>query len=129
MEHEDYAGPERRRAITADAVSLMIEESIDDRITKMESRLYAHLDVKIGQIHAAFSKHVDEAFVVPLHKHKEYHEGKVKAAADWAKLKTDLIGWAIKGTLVFVLGLFLLGVKEWMAREMVRPVLATESKK
>lgn len=116
-----YYGPERRLVapLTQDRVALMIEEAVDKRLSTMESKLMAHIDSKFNDIHKVFTDHVEETFPPgPLHKHKAYHEGRIKSAEASEKIKFDLIGWGLKGSLMMVFMLVGWGALEWLKREL-----------
>ena len=116
-EAPDFDGAERR-ALTPDRVALMIEEALEERISKMESRMLAHMDLKFGQFHKLFTDHVEEAFPPgPLLKHRMDHEGRIRAAATREKIRDDLWAWGIKGAVGLMLFLFAMGALEWIKRE------------
>ena len=97
----------------------MIQESIDERMTESERRLVEHIDQKFAEVRKMFTDHVEEAFPSgPLHKHKAYHEGRIRSAQATEQIKTDLIGWIIKGALGIVFFLLAVGALEWIKREL-----------
>lgn len=118
-ERPPYCGPERRASISLDRVALLIEEAVDERIAKMEDKLMLHINQRTSDIHVMMQTHISEAFPHgPLHKHREYHQGKIESAELAGKIKSDILGWVAKGVLAFVMGLLFLGAKDWMQKEL-----------
>lgn len=124
---DEYHGPERRlphkerRAHNNDDLALMVEEAVDERVSKMEVHLINHINQKFGQLHRVFDQHVEDAFPTGgVHKHKEHHQSLIDSAEVAKRIRQDLLAWLLKG----VIGLFLLlvglGALEWLKQELMR---------
>ncbi len=109
--------------MTADAVALLVEESVDERVARATTEIKAHIDLKFGQMHLATTQtiaqsieaHIDAAFPTrELHKHREFHQGKIDAANTAKKVKDDLFLWAVKGAIGVALFLVGIGAVEWL---------------
>lgn len=121
-----------RRTLSRSDIALMVEESVDERVAKAETNIKAHIDLKFGQLHLvvmestkehitkAIDDHVESAFPDEVHRHKDYHQSKIDSSHTWDKLKSDLIGWAIKGICGYVLFLLATGTLEVLKREVAR---------
>lgn len=129
---QPYNGPERR-VVSRHEIADMVAEEIDAKFASFETNLLQHLNVKFGQfelsmgnkitqaVDAAISKHVEEAFPPgPLHMHKAQHQKHIDSAANTKRIWQDVQLWAVRGVIVFVLGLLALGSKEWLIRELAK---------
>lgn len=134
MQHDsEYQGPDRRRAPSRAEIADMVAEELDVRLAATETNLINHINVKIGQldvslsskltkvVNEAIDKHVEDAFPPgPLHLHKAQHQKHIDAAANTKRIWMDIQLWAIRGVLLFVFGLLVLGSKEWLLRELAK---------
>lgn len=111
----------------------MVAEELDVRLAAMETNLINHINIKMGQfevsmtskmtqiVNEAIDRHIDDAFPPgPLHKHKEQHQKHIDAAANSKRIWQDVQLWAVRGIILFVLGLLALGAKEWLLRELAK---------
>lgn len=137
-DHADaYEGPERRVA-HRHQVADMVAEEMGEQLSELENRLVRHINAKSLEIIAkidstltACTQHTDreikrltdEAFPAgPLYRHRDFHVGRIEQAKREAdrgeKIKTDLYSWAIRGALMTIGGMILLGFLEWLKREL-----------
>ncbi len=124
--------------MTRHEVADMVAEEMNNQLSHVETRMIHHVNTKtleivtkIDAMLQAATEHtdreikrvIDEAFPEgPLYRHKDFHDGRIKQAAREAereeKIKTDLYSWVIKGALMTVGGMILLGFFEWLKREL-----------
>lgn len=132
-----YEGPERRVAHRHQVADMVVEE-MGKQLSELENRLIRHINAKsleviskIDSLLQSATRHTDreiarvveEAFPPgPLYRHRDFHDGRIKKAERDAergeKIKTDLYSWAIKGALLTIGGMILLGFFEWFKREL-----------
>ncbi len=136
-----YDGPNRRvgqrRDVSREEIADMVAEEMDAMLANSQSGILLHFDTKTAQIQQsnkaiveetvkkavaeAFDKFIEEAFPDrKLYKHKEFHEGLIRAANDKAKIRLDLLTWGYRGLIIFVLGVMAMGAKEWLIREVAK---------
>jgi hypothetical protein len=90
----EFNGPDRRVArsdchsVTEAQISLMIEEEVERRISKLEDKLMMHMDTKFAQLHRLISDAFPNG---DPHGHRAYHELQIKQADGWDKIKGDVI--------------------------------------
>lgn len=111
MHEKRWTGEERRSdSVTVDRVALMIEEAVEERISKMEDKMLAHMDVKFGQLHKTFS----DAFPGgDPHGHRMAHEKQIRDADGWARMKAEVVSKFLSGGLWVAAGW--LGFAVWQA--------------
>ncbi len=136
MSDQPYTGPERR-VITRSDIADMVAEEVDSIVANSQSSLMLHFDAKIAQMHvgmkamteeivkaaveAALKAHIEAAYPPgPLHKHKDHHQGLIDSAEQWKKIKTDIVTWAIRGTIAFVFYVIGSGAIALAQRELVK---------
>lgn len=96
--------------VPLEQIKQLVQESVRVEIQSAEKRILEKLDEK-------FDKFVQETFPEgPLHKHKEYHESKIDSAETAKKIKTDLIGWAVKGILTIIITLVGWGALDYLGK-------------
>ena len=64
----------------------MVEEAVEERVSKMETRIFAHFDVKFGQLHKVIADAFPDG---DPHGHRMFHERQIKDADAWAKIKGE----------------------------------------
>lgn len=105
-ERDQWLGDERRQeTLTADRVALMIEEAVEERVTKMENKLVAHMDQHFTMLRQSFS----DAFPGgDPHGHRMAHEKAIRQAGEWDRIKGEVISkfltgglWVAAGWLAF----------------------------
>jgi hypothetical protein len=90
----EFNGPDRRvarsdcRSVNEAQISLMIEEEVERRISKLEDKLMMHMDTKFAQLHRLISDAFPNG---DPHGHRAYHELQIKQADGWDKIKGDVI--------------------------------------
>lgn len=97
MAEAPWSGEERRNsALSLDRVSLMIEESVEARVAKLENNLLTHMDAKFSQLQKTFS----DAFPGgDPHGHRMAHERQIREADGWARLKAEVLSKFLSGGL------------------------------
>lgn len=96
--------------VPLEQIKQLVQESVRVEIQSAEKRILEKLDEK-------FDSFTNEAFPEgPLHKHKEYHENKIDSAETAKKIKTDLIGWAVKGVVTIMLALMGWGALDYLGK-------------
>jgi hypothetical protein len=126
MHDDEYTGPERRltaqierRKATKTDIALMVEEAVDERVSKMESHLIDHINQKFGQLHRVFDQHVTDAFPGgDARGHREHHQSLIDSAEVAKRVRQDLFAWLLKGVVGVVLFLIGIGALEWLKREL-----------
>lgn len=107
----NYSGPERRAdPLTHDRVALMIEEAIEERVSKMEDRMVAHIDVKFAQMHRLIADAFPNG---DPHGHRMAHEKAIRDAEGWSAIKRELITKVATGGVWVAMGWLLLAA--WQA--------------
>ena len=104
-DHQLHQIERRTDPLTPDRVALMIEEAVEERLSKMEDKMMVHMDLKFGQLH----KLITDAFPDgDPHGHRLYHEKSIKEADAWAKIKGEVLSkflssglWVAAGWLAF----------------------------
>lgn len=132
-----YEGPERRVAHRRQVADMAAEE-MGKQLSELENRLVRHINAKslevitkIDSLLQSATDHTDreiarvveEAFPPgPLYRHRDFHVWRIEQAKREAdrdeKIKTDLYSWAIRGALMTIGGMILLGFLEWLKREL-----------
>lgn len=88
----DRQMPERRaHALTEERVSYMIEEAVDEALSKHDVEMRAFIKNEFGQLHALISAAFPNGDV---HGHKIAHEKQIKDANRWDALKAEFISKA-----------------------------------
>lgn len=107
--------PERRaHALTEERVALMIEEAVDDAMSKHEQRMTSMFKSEFGQLHTLISAAFPNGDV---HGHKIAHEKAIRDAGRWDQLKADFISTAFRTGLMAALGFVLIAVWEHFKSE------------
>jgi hypothetical protein len=103
----------------------IVHETVNDivtpQLTAIRDEVSEKLDTALADFRAILKGHVDETFPEgPLVKHREYHENKVKAAKSAEQLKSELVGWIIKGGIAIFFVLVTTGAIEVLKRELAK---------
>lgn len=107
--------PERRSsALTEERVSLMIEEAIEDALTKHEDQMRTFIKGEFGQLHALITAAFPNGDV---HGHKVAHEKQIKDANRWDQLKSDFISKAFTTGMMGAVGFLLIAAWEHLKAE------------
>lgn len=109
---EQWTGEERRREgqLTTDRVALMIEEALEDRVSKMEDRLTVHMDLKFDQMHRLIADAFPNG---DPHGHRLAHEKQIEDAEGWKAIRRELITQVAKGGVLVAAGWLMLAI--WQA--------------
>lgn len=109
---EKWDGNERRRddQLTSDRVALMIEEALEERVSKMEDRMVAHIDMKFAQMHRLIADAFPNG---DPHGHRLAHEKQIEDAEGWKAIKRELITKVATGGIWVAAGWLLLAF--WQA--------------
>lgn len=90
--------------LTEDRVAVMIEEAVDDAMSKHEQRITTMFKAEFGQLHTLISAAFPNGDV---HGHKIAHEKAIKDANRWDQLKSEFISKAfttgMMGAVAFLL--------------------------
>lgn len=107
--------------MSRDTVTVMVTNAVENRVKAMEERLIGQFTSTTEQIRAILTQHVSDAFPSgSLHKHREYHEERIKASDAADRIKADLVSWSIKGIVGLLIVLVGLGAMEWFKRELIK---------
>lgn len=102
--------PERRGGmLTEERVSIMIEEAVDDAMTKHEQRMTTMFKAEFGQLHTLITAAFPNGDV---HGHKVAHEKQIDSAKWWDQLKADFITKAFTTGMLAAMGFLLMAAWE-----------------
>jgi hypothetical protein len=96
-ETRHFEGQDRRKpvpTVSEAQISLMIEEEVERRISKLEDKLMVHMDTKFAQLHRLI---VDAFPDGDPHGHRAYHQLQIKQAEGWDKIKGDVLSKFLTG--------------------------------
>jgi hypothetical protein len=108
FENSKYEGPDRRgvpqpRALCPAApsvseaqISLMIEEELERRLDKFESKMLMHMDVKFAQLHKIITDGYPNG---DPHGHRMAHEKMIRDSDGWNRIKGDVLSKFFTGGL------------------------------
>lgn len=109
MNENPYPGPERRvQQITEDRVALLIEEAVDDAVTKHEAKMTAMIKNEFNTLQELIKSAFPNG---DPHGHRVAHEKAIASAGKWDKLKDGLIEKLLTGG-VWALLIFI-GMSVW----------------
>lgn len=110
MNEKSYEGPERRvQPLTEDRVALMIEEAIDESMTKHEAKMTAMIRNEFNTLQEL----IKAAFPGgDPHGHRIAHEKAIRDASRWDQLKADFISKAFTTGMMAAVGFLLIAAWE-----------------
>lgn len=110
----DHQIERRAHVLTEEKVSLMIEEAVEDALTKHEEQMRTFIKGEFGQLHSLISAAFPNGDV---HGHKIAHEKAIRDANRWDQIKADFIGTAFKTGLMAAIGFMLVAAWESIKNE------------
>ena len=93
--NDEYAGPERRiKQLTEDRVALMIEEAVDESMTKHEAKMTAMIRNEFNTLQDLIKSAFPNG---DPHGHRIAHEKAIASAGKWDKLKDGILEKLLTG--------------------------------
>lgn len=101
---------ERRDTVEDRVAAIMIKRTVDEAVAKHQSDMITHIDAKFGQLDTLFKSAFPNGDPVG---HRLAHEGQIKSAEFWSRIKISLAEKLAFG--VVSGGLLFIGLAAWEA--------------